>query len=121
MERDDTDFESASYRNTLDSSVYRSRYESYASYGTDTPVHQHITTVAHVGFSDALLAQKPQPFTRTMFKLYFFLFIAFLNSCINGYDGSLMGGINAMKTYQKYVFASPLLYLTFHTHPTYEL
>ncbi|RPA82027.1 general substrate transporter [Ascobolus immersus RN42] len=37
-----------------------------------------------------------------MFKLYFFLFIAFLNSCINGYDGSLMGGINALDQYQKY-------------------
>ncbi|RPB04383.1 general substrate transporter [Choiromyces venosus 120613-1] len=37
-----------------------------------------------------------------MFKLYFFLFVAFLNSCINGYDGSLMGGINAMKYYQTY-------------------
>ncbi|KAF8544386.1 general substrate transporter [Trichophaea hybrida] len=37
-----------------------------------------------------------------MFKLYFFLFVAFINSCINGYDSSLMGGINAMKTYQSY-------------------
>jgi len=102
MERDDSDFESASYRRTFDFSLHESQ-ESHTSYGTDAPVHQHITTVAHVGLSDALLAQKPRPFTRTMFKLYFFLFIAFLNSCINGYDGSLMGGINAMKSYQEYV------------------
>ena len=65
---------------------------------------QHITTVAHVGFSDALIAQKPSPWTKTMFKLYFFLFVAFLNSCINGYDGSLMGGINAMQYYQRLVY-----------------
>ena len=65
---------------------------------------QHITTVSHVGFSDALIAQKPSPWTKTMFKLYFFLFIAFLNSCINGYDGSLMGGINAMQYYQRLVY-----------------
>jgi len=67
---------------------------------------QHITTVAHVGFSDALIAQKPSPWTKTMFKLYCFLFIAFLNSCINGYDGSLMGGINAMGHYQRLVYFS---------------
>jgi len=104
MEMDDRDFESANYRNTLDNSLYRNIYDTHALYGTtDTPVNQHITTVAHVGFSDALQAQKPQPFTKTMFKLYFFLFIAFLNSCINGYDGSLMGGINAMQSYQEYV------------------
>ncbi|KAF8543136.1 general substrate transporter [Trichophaea hybrida] len=36
-----------------------------------------------------------------MLQLYFFCFIATLNSCINGYDGSLMGAINAMKSYEK--------------------
>ena len=76
---------------------------------------QHITTVAHVGFSDALIAQKPSPWTKTMFKLYFFLFIAFLNSCINGYDGSLMGGINAMQYYQRLVYFSSSQYGLFPT------
>ena len=59
--------------------------------------------VASVGLAEALERTKPSPWTRRMFKLYFFLFIAFLNSCINGYDGSLMGGINVMTQYQKYV------------------
>lgn len=59
--------------------------------------------VTNVGLADALAQANPSPWTRRMFKLYGFLFIAFLNSCINGYDGSLMGGINAMLTYQKYV------------------
>lgn len=66
-------------------------------------MEQHITTVQHVGFTDALIAQKPSPWTKTMFKLYFFLLVAFLNSCINGYDGSVMSGINAMTYYQSSV------------------
>jgi len=57
--------------------------------------------VASVELAEALEKAKPSPWTRRMLKLYFFLFIAFLNSCINGYDGSLMGGINAMEYYQK--------------------
>ena len=57
--------------------------------------------VASMGLAEALEQAKPSPWTRRMFKLYFFLFIAFLNSCINGYDGSLMSGINAMEYYQK--------------------
>lgn len=59
--------------------------------------------VSHVGFADALQQSKPSPWTKRMWKLYFFLFIAFLNSCINGYDGTLMGGINVMKSYQECV------------------
>lgn len=98
---EDSQWESAPYRTTFDSTPNGwPTYDSYASYSTEH--QQHITTVAHVGFSDALLAQKPRPFTKAMFKLYFFILIACFNSCINGYDGSLMGGINAMKTYQDY-------------------
>ncbi|KAI5804261.1 general substrate transporter [Peziza echinospora] len=37
-----------------------------------------------------------------MIKLYVVLLAGFLNSCINGYDGSVMGGINAMEQYQSY-------------------
>ena len=56
---------------------------------------------ASVGLAEALEQVKPSPWTKRLFKLYFFLLIAFLNSCINGYDGSLMSGINAMDYYQK--------------------
>lgn len=64
---------------------------------------QYIRTVSNVEFAKALLAQKPSPWTKPMFKLYYFLFVAFMTSCINGFDGSLMGGINAMKMYQRFV------------------
>lgn len=35
-------------------------------------------------------------------QLYFCLLIASLNSCINGYDGSLMSGINDIDQYRQY-------------------
>lgn len=40
--------------------------------------------------------------TLTLAKLYLCLLIATLNSCINGYDGSLMGAINDYKQYKDY-------------------
>ncbi|RPB03387.1 hypothetical protein L873DRAFT_1761251 [Choiromyces venosus 120613-1] len=81
------------------------QYSQTGSLSSFTPLskdQQYIRTVAHVGFTKALLAQKPSPWTKSMFKLYCYLFVAFLNSCINGYDGSIMAGINAMSTYQRY-------------------
>lgn len=59
--------------------------------------------VANISFTEALLKEKPQKWTKTMFKLYFFLGVAFINSVINGYDASVMGGINTMETYKKWV------------------
>ena len=38
----------------------------------------------------------------TVQQLYLCLFIATLNSCINGYDGSLMGAINSYPQYRAY-------------------
>jgi hypothetical protein len=91
--------------NDGESAHRRNTYQSWDSGSTMAAQaeQQRIASVAHVGLSDALIVQKPYPWTKTMFKLYFFLFIAYLNSCINGYDGSLMGGINAMDAYQEYV------------------
>lgn len=42
------------------------------------------------------------PWTLSMFRLYGCLSIAYLCGCLNGYDGSLMGGLNAMSTYQEF-------------------
>ncbi|KAF3168987.1 hypothetical protein TWF225_011481 [Orbilia oligospora] len=55
-----------------------------------------------VNLVTALAHCKPNPWTPTMFKLYIYMFVACLNSAINGYDGSLMGGINAMTQYHDY-------------------
>ena len=40
-----------------------------------------------------------KPYTLSMFRLYGCLLIAYLCGCLNGFDGSLMGGINAMTSY----------------------
>jgi len=45
---------------------------------------------------------KPSPWTKQMTRLYLVLAVAYLCGCLNGYDGSLMGGLNGMKSYQRY-------------------
>jgi hypothetical protein len=42
------------------------------------------------------------PWSLPMFRLYGVLSIAYLCGCLNGFDGSLMGAINAMPPYQNY-------------------
>lgn len=45
---------------------------------------------------------KYDPWTKSMFRLYGCLLVAYFCACLSGYDGSLMGGLNAMKSYQDY-------------------
>ena len=45
---------------------------------------------------------KYSPWTKKMFRLYLVLACAYFCGCLNGYGGSLMGGLNGMKTYQDY-------------------
>lgn len=67
----------------------------------ENPQKPHVTrNVAHIAFAEALVAQQPKKWTKAMFKLYFFLLAAFLNSLINSYDASLIGTISSMKDYQ---------------------
>jgi hypothetical protein len=40
------------------------------------------------------------PWSKGLLKLYLVLVIPYLCGCLNGYDGSLMGGIIAMTSYQ---------------------
>jgi len=62
---------------------------------------RNVQIVENVAFANAVAKSPVRMFSRRMLQLYFFCFIATMNSCINGYDGSLMGAINAMKPYQK--------------------
>ncbi|KXH59637.1 hypothetical protein CSAL01_04188 [Colletotrichum salicis] len=41
------------------------------------------------------------PWTKSMFNLYGVLFVAYCCGALNGYDGSLMGSLNGMKSYQQ--------------------
>lgn len=45
---------------------------------------------------------KYNPVSKHMLRLYLVLIIPYLCGCLNGYDGSLMGGLNGMKSYQEY-------------------
>lgn len=58
--------------------------------------------VANVALAEALHEENPNPWSSHMLKLYFFLAVAFLNSFSNGYDSSLMGGLNSMEYYHLY-------------------
>ncbi|KAK9427419.1 general substrate transporter [Lipomyces doorenjongii] len=52
--------------------------------------------------SPQIEAHKYSPWTWNMFRLYVVLSVTYLCGCLNGYDSSLMGSINAMTSYQKY-------------------
>ncbi|KAH8726235.1 general substrate transporter [Phaeosphaeriaceae sp. PMI808] len=56
--------------------------------------------VASVALAAALEAQKPKLLSRNMLQLYGIMGIGYLVSTFNGFDSSLMGAINAMKSYQ---------------------
>lgn len=58
-----------------------------------------VEEVDNAAFASARAQSKVKPFTKRMIQLYSFCFLATLNSCINGYDGSLMSAINDMKPY----------------------
>lgn len=45
-------------------------------------------------------SNKYSPWTWSMLRLYGVLFVAYCCGCLNGYDGSLMGGLNGMTSYQ---------------------
>ncbi|KAF2663865.1 putative MFS lactose permease [Microthyrium microscopicum] len=63
---------------------------------------EQVKTVQNVALAEATAQAKPSPWTRNMFMLYYCLLIATFNSCINGYDGSLMSGINTYDQYRDY-------------------
>ncbi len=64
------------------------------------------TTENALQLGEAVAAYHPSPWTGSMFKLYGVLAFAYLNACLNGYDGSLMGAINAMTQYESYFHVS---------------
>jgi hypothetical protein len=45
---------------------------------------------------------KYSPWSWRMCRLYLVLSLSYLCGCLNGYDGSLMGGLNGMHSYQRY-------------------
>lgn len=63
----------------------------------DVPDIDHAVHIAH-----ETEEKKISPWTWAMLRLYLVLMVAYLCGCLNGYDGSLMGGLNGMSAYQNY-------------------
>ncbi|KAI9753774.1 MAG: hypothetical protein M4579_005008 [Chaenotheca gracillima] len=61
-----------------------------------------IINVANADFAGAIGLNKPNPWGRGYLQLYLCCAAIYLCSTMNGYDGSLMGSINALPEYQKY-------------------
>lgn len=73
----------------------------------DLGAASHVNDIDNSSADAILLATEADtttysPWSRSMFRLYGVLSIAYLCGCLNGFDGSLMGAINAMKPYQNY-------------------
>lgn len=60
-----------------------------------------VVAVENVAFTDAVAKAHVNPWSKRMIQMYGLCLLATLNACINGYDGSLMGSINAMESYKK--------------------
>ncbi|PWY83558.1 general substrate transporter [Aspergillus heteromorphus CBS 117.55] len=66
-----------------------------------------VRDVNNAALAVATIQQKPSLWSKSMFKLYGCIAVAILNSCINGYDGSLMGSINSYPQYRDYFGFDP--------------
>lgn len=70
-----------------------------AEHADNTAAHQTDVTVQLAHDVDDT---KYSPWSPRLFRLYLVLSLSYLCGCLNGYDGSLMGGLNGMKSYQRY-------------------
>ncbi|KAE8379391.1 general substrate transporter [Aspergillus bertholletiae] len=74
---------------------------------SDNPGDAQIRGVNNAALAVATIQQKPKLLSKSMLKLYWCIAVAMLNSCINGYDGSLMGSINSYEQYRSYFGFDP--------------
>ena len=75
---------------------------------TDATIHAEDI----IQVSQEAATAKPSLWTASMFRLYGLLSLGYMCVILCGYDGSLMGGINAMTQYQDYF----KLYVTSSLH-----
>lgn len=74
---------------------------------SDHPDDPRVVGVNNAALAVATIRQKPKLLSKSMLKLYWCIAVAMLNSCINGYDGSLMGSINSYEQYRSYFGFDP--------------
>ncbi|KAK7447379.1 hypothetical protein VKT23_014089 [Stygiomarasmius scandens] len=81
--------------------------EDYKLSAIGSPVAPELTnakieSVYNSDYEKALASTKLDPWSSRALKLYFIVMVGFLNAVSSGFDGSLMGGINAMDQYLDY-------------------
>ncbi|KAL2818586.1 general substrate transporter [Aspergillus granulosus] len=64
--------------------------------------HEAVAETEEAQLAHDALNANYSPWTVSMLRLYICLIVPYLCGTLNGYDGSLMGGINAMTTYQEF-------------------
>ncbi|KAF3181594.1 hypothetical protein TWF225_006635 [Orbilia oligospora] len=62
-------------------------------------IHGREVNVENVALADAQARSKQNPWSARSMQLYSFCLVATLNSCINGYDGMVLGNINSMQPF----------------------
>jgi len=62
----------------------------------------HVETDVAVQLAHDVDDTKYSPWSLPMIRLYLVLSLSYLCGCLNGFDGSLMGGLNGMTSYQRY-------------------
>ncbi|KAJ7815940.1 general substrate transporter [Mycena olivaceomarginata] len=78
-------------------------FEDDVKSGPDTAADgESIAEVYDPALKAAIVKSDLKGFSRRSFMLYFIVMVGFLNAVSSGFDGSLMGGINAMPQYLHY-------------------
>ncbi|MCJ1433926.1 hypothetical protein MMC27_003291 [Xylographa pallens] len=70
--------------------------------GSDLEGHgtKHVVTTQDSRFAAINAQYKPHPLSRGLLMLYPILFVAFMNSAANGFDGNTFGGVSSIPDFQ---------------------
>ena len=62
--------------------------------------HYEVQEVQDSRFAAAVAQDKPHPLSKSLLLLYPILFVAFMNSAANGFDGNTFGGVSALPDFE---------------------
>ena len=65
-----------------------------------TKGNYEVKTTQDSRFAAAAAQNKPSPLSKGLLMLYPVLFVAFMNSAANGFDGNTFGGVSALPDFQ---------------------
>ncbi|KXT02942.1 hypothetical protein AC578_10590 [Pseudocercospora eumusae] len=70
--------------------------------GLESRSPESVHKTQNVTLADVIQHSKPNPWSRGYLRLYFMCLLVYLCATMAGFDGQLMGSINAMKSYTEY-------------------